>query len=126
VFAQSLGKNTLRFKVTAFMVSAALAALAGSLYAHYLTYIEPSAFSVMESILVVSMVIIGGSGSRWGALVGAAVMVILPEALRFVGVPTSSAANVRQICYGMSLIAILVIRPRGLMGTYSDSQLNRE
>ncbi|MBI3951925.1 MAG: hypothetical protein HY314_15870 [Acidobacteria bacterium] len=59
-FPQSLGKNTLRFKVTAFAVSAALAVPAGSLYAHHITYIDPTSFTVMESILVISMVIIGG------------------------------------------------------------------
>ncbi len=70
VFAQSLGKNTLRFKVTAFAVSAALAAMAGSLYAHYITYIDPTSFTVMESILVISMVIIGVAGRLGGPLVG--------------------------------------------------------
>ena len=69
VFAKSLGKNTLRFKVTAFAVSAALAASAGSLYAHYITYIDPTSFTVMESILVISMVITGGAGSKWGPVI---------------------------------------------------------
>src|SRR5258706_14285449 len=71
VFTQSLGKNTLTFKLTAFAVSAALAAAAGSLYAHYITYIDPTSFTILESILVISMVIIGGAGSRWGPIIGA-------------------------------------------------------
>lgn len=66
VFAKAHGKNTLYFKVTAFAVSAALAASAGSLYASYITYIDPTSFTVMESILIISMVIIGGAGSLWG------------------------------------------------------------
>lgn len=118
VFAQSLGKNTLRFKVTAFAVSAALAAMAGSLYAHYITYIDPTSFTVMESILVISMVIIGGVGSLWGPLVGAVVLVTLPEALRFVGLPSSVAANLRQIIYGVLLVVMMMVRPKGLVGKY--------
>lgn len=117
-FAQALGKNTLWFKVSAFAVSAALAASAGSLYAHYVTYIDPTNFTVMESILVVSMVIIGGTGSLWGPLVGAVVLVTLPEALRFVGLPSLVAANLRQIFYGTLLVIMMMVRPRGLVGRY--------
>jgi branched-chain amino acid transport system permease protein len=117
-FAQSLGKNTLWFKVTAFAVSAALAASAGSLYAHYITYIDPTSFTVMESILVISMVIIGGAGSKWGPLIGAAVLVMLPEALRFIGLPSAVAANLRQIIYGVLLVVMMMVRPRGLVGKF--------
>jgi len=122
VFAKSLGKNTLRFKVTVFAVSAALAAMAGSLYAHYITYIDPTSFTVMESILVISMVIIGGAGSLWGPLVGAVVLVTLPEALRFVGLPSSVAANLRQIIYGSLLVVMMMFRPRGLVGNCGFSK----
>jgi branched-chain amino acid transport system permease protein len=118
VFAQSMGKNTLRFKVTAFAVSTALAALAGSLYAHYITYIDPTSFTVMESILVISMVIIGGAGSPWGPVIGAVTLVILPEALRLLRFPDSVAANLRQIIYGALLVIMMVVRPRGLAGYY--------
>jgi branched-chain amino acid transport system permease protein len=118
VLAKSLGKNTLRFKVAAFAVSAALASAAGSLHAHYMTYIDPTSFTVMESILVISMVIIGGAGSKWGPVVGAMMLVILPEALRFVGLPTPVAANVRQIIYGALLVVMMMYRPRGLVGRY--------
>lgn len=104
VYAQAMGKNTLRFKITAFAVSAVLAASAGSLYAHYVTYIDPTSFTVMESILVISMVIIGGAGSLWGPVIGAVVLVTLPEALRFLGLPSGVAANLRQVIYGILLV----------------------
>lgn len=116
VFAQALGKNTVAFKVKAFAVSAALAAAAGSLYAHFAGYIDPTSFTVMESVLVISMVIVGGAGSRWGPLIGAAVLVTLPEALRFVGLPTAVAANLRQLLYGALLVAMMLARPAGLVG----------
>ena len=118
VFVLALGRNTLRFKVVTFALSAALAASAGSLYAHYITYIDPSSFTVMESILILSMVIIGGAGSPWGPLVGAVVLVTLPEVLRFVGLPSAVAANLRQIFYGTLLVILMMFRPRGLVGRY--------
>ncbi len=118
VFAKALGKNTFWFKVKAFAVSAALAASAGSLYAHYINYIDPTSFTVMESILVISMVILGGAGNLWGPLVGALVLVTLPEALRFVGLPSAVAANLRQIIYGSLLVLMMMFRPRGLVGKY--------
>ncbi|MGD1276885.1 MAG: branched-chain amino acid ABC transporter permease [Tepidisphaeraceae bacterium] len=118
VFARSIGKNTLKFKVAAFAVSAALAASAGSLYAHYISYVDPSSFTVMESILVISMVIIGGPASTWGPLIGAAVLVTLPEALRFTGLPSAVAANLRQVFYGALLVIMMMFRPQGLVGRY--------
>ena len=114
--------NTLYFKVAAFGVSAALAAVAGSLYAHCITYIEPTSFTVMESILIISMVIIGGVGSAWGPLVGAFVLVTLPEVLRFIGLPSAVAANLRQIIYGSLLVIMMMFRPRGLVGKYGFSR----
>jgi branched-chain amino acid transport system permease protein len=118
VFTKALGKNALFFKVTVFGVSAALAAMAGGLYAHYLSFIDPTSFTVMESILIISMVIIGGAGSTWGPLVGALVLVSLPEVLRFLGLPSAIAANLRQIIYGSLLVIMMMFRPRGLVGKY--------
>jgi len=118
VFTESLGKNTFKFKITVFALAAALAASAGSFYAHYVTFIDPTSFTVMESILVLSMVIIGGAGSRRGPLIGAAILVILPEVLRFIGLPSSVAANTQQIIYGGLLVAMMMFRPRGLVGRY--------
>lgn len=119
VFAKAQGKNTLYFKITSFAVSAALAACAGSLYAHYVTFIDPTSFTVMESILIIAMVIIGGAGGLWGPIVGALVLVTLPEVLRFIGLPNAIAANLRQIAYGSLLVIMMMFRSRGLVGKYS-------
>lgn len=118
LFAKAHGKNTLYFKVVIFAVSAGFAALAGTLFAHYITYIDPTSFTLMDSILILSMVIIGGAGSTWGPLIGAVVLVTLPEALRFVGLPSAVAANLRQIIYGSLLVIMMMFRPRGLVGKY--------
>lgn len=118
VLARAMGKNDLYFKAVAFGMSAALAASAGTLYACYVTYIDPSSFTVMESVLILAMVIIGGAGTRWGPLVGAAVLVVLPEALRFLGLPSIMAANLRQTIYGVLLVVVVMAWPRGLAGGY--------
>ena len=118
LFAMAMGKDTKRAKMNVFAASACLAAMGGTLYAHYMTYIDPTSFTVMESILILSMVIIGGLGSVWGPLIGAIVLVTVPEALRFVGFPSSLAAHMRQCLYGSLLVILMIVRPRGLVGKY--------
>lgn len=119
LFTQAAGKNVAAYKVLVFVVGAGMAAVAGSMYAYYISYIDPTSFTVTESIFIISIVIIGGAGSLWGPVVGAAVLVMLPEILRFVGLPSSVAANVRQILYGGLLVAFMMWRPQGFMGEYS-------
>ena len=96
-----------------------MSATAGVIYAYYISFIDPSSFTVMESIFIISIVIIGGAGNIKGSVIGAAVLVILPEALRFLGMPSAIAANIRQIIYGALLIMFMIFRPQGLVGEYS-------
>jgi branched-chain amino acid transport system permease protein len=119
VLAQAAGKNVARYKVLVFVIGAAMAAVGGVLYAHYISFIDPTSFTVMESIFVLSVVIIGGAGSPWGPVAGAVVLVTLPELLRFLGLPSAVAANVRQILYGTALVACMMWRPQGLLGEYA-------
>jgi branched-chain amino acid transport system permease protein len=118
VASASLGKNVPRVQSLAFAISAAMAAVPGALFAGYIRYIDPTTFTVMESIFILSIVVIGGAGSFWGPVVGAAFMVILPEALRFLELPLAAAANVRQITYGLLLVILMRFRPQGLLGEY--------
>jgi len=115
IFTQSLGKNVYLTKVIAFTVSAMLAAIPGTLYAHYISYIDPTSFTVDESIFILSIVIIGGMRNLWGSVIASAFLVLLPEALRFVGMPTAIAANMRQIIYGGILIFMMFRYSKGLM-----------
>jgi branched-chain amino acid transport system permease protein len=119
VFVQAAGKNVAAYKVTVFVIGAGLAAMAGVTYAYYISFIDPTSFTVMESIFIISIVIIGGAGSLWGPVVGAVLLVTLPEALRFVGLPSSIAANIRQMLYGGLLVAFMMWRPQGFMGEYT-------
>lgn len=114
----SIGKNVNRYKLIAFVIGAFFAGIAGSLYAHYITFIDPSSFTAMESISVLLMVVFGGMGSIRGSFVGALALVILPEMLRFLGMPSSVAAPLRQMIYGLLLVVLMLKRPQGLIGQY--------
>lgn len=118
IASQALGKDTARYKLIVFMIGAFFAGIAGSLYAHYITFIDPSSFTVMESITILLMVIFGGMGSIPGSIVGATVLVVLPELLRFLGMPSSIAAPGRQMIYGLLLVILMIKRPQGLLGRY--------
>lgn len=118
-FAQSLGKNVSRYKVMVFSISAGLAAIGGALYAYYITFIDPTSFTVSESIFMLSIVIIGGSGRLSGSIIGAILLVSVPELLRFLDIPNAIAANVRQILYGGLLVAFMMFRPKGIRGEFS-------
>jgi branched-chain amino acid transport system permease protein len=118
IATMAMGKNVNKHKVLVFIIGAFFAGIAGSLYAHYITFIDPSSFTVMESITVLLMVVFGGMGSLAGSFVGAAVLVIFPELLRFLGMPSSIAAPLRQMIYGLLLIVLMVLRPQGILGKY--------
>lgn len=113
---QALGRNTVAFKAWAFFISAAVAGLAGVIYASYVSYIDPTSFTLDESIFILSALFIGGIGNIKGPILGALFVVLLPELLRFVGLPDSVAANLRQIIYGLALILVMYFRPQGLWG----------
>ncbi len=113
---QALGKDVLRLKIKIFVLSGAIAGLSGSMYAHYITFVSPESFDVHASIFVLAMVLVGGMGTTWGAILGAAILILLPEVLRFLPLPTMSMGPIRQIIYGLILIMVCFLRPRGLIG----------
>ena len=114
----SVGINVGRYAREVFAVGACFAGIAGALYAHYITYIDPMSFTPMESVTMLLMVVFGGMGSISGSIIGAATLVLLPEALRFMGLPNSTAAPVRQMVYGGLLVALMLARPSGVLGRY--------
>ncbi|OFY65770.1 MAG: branched-chain amino acid ABC transporter permease [Bacteroidetes bacterium RIFCSPLOWO2_02_FULL_36_8] len=114
IYTQSIGKNVYLSKTVSFTMSAMFAAIPGTLYAHYISYIDPTSFTVNESIFVLSIVIIGGLGNLTGSFLAATFLVLLPEALRFVGMPNSIAANMRQIIYGLILVVVMMTGKKGV------------
>ncbi|MEK7586800.1 MAG: branched-chain amino acid ABC transporter permease [Patescibacteria group bacterium] len=112
------GYKTHHYKLLIFIIGAGLAAVAGSLFASYITFIDPSTFALLESIFILSIIILGGLANNRGAIIGAIALILLPEILRFVGFPTDIAAQMRQVVYGVLLIVLMLYRPQGLIGEY--------
>jgi branched-chain amino acid transport system permease protein len=108
-----LGKNTFKIKSIALATSAFFAGIAGSLYAHYITYIDPSSFTIMQLIPILCIVIIGGLASLRGTIIATIILILLPEPLRFIGFPSSIVGPMRQIIYALILLLILIYRPKG-------------
>jgi branched-chain amino acid transport system permease protein len=117
--AESLGISAFRQHLAALTVAGGCAAVAGGLYAAYVTYIDPTSFGLDESIFIVSLLLLGGSGNIRGPLIGVVVMILLPEILRFAGLPDAVAANVREIIYGLILVMLMYWRPKGLAGDFA-------
>lgn len=91
------------------------AAIPCVLYAHYISYIDLTSFTVDESIFILSIIIIGGMCNLWGSSIAAAVLVILPELLRFIGMPSDISANMRQIIYGLALVIMMFKHSKGFI-----------
>ena len=104
-----MGINTPAYKVVIFTLAASLAGLAGSLYAHYITFINPETFGLHTSILILAMVVLGGMGSIGGSVLGAVILTILPELLR-------QAHAYQELIYGGLLVLLLIWRPEGILG----------
>lgn len=108
--ALTLGVDVPRYKVQIFVLSAVYASLAGSLYAHFVTFISPGCFGLMFSILLLMMVVVGGAETIWGAILGAGVLTFLPEYLR-------GLEDFEVLAYGAILMAVLFFMPRGILYT---------
>lgn len=117
--ARGLGKFVRMAKVQAIAIACAMAGFAGVLYASYISFIDPTTASLTDSLLLLTMIIIGGVGNTFrGPLVGAFVLLAIPEALRFADLPDQLAAELRLLIFGILLIGMMHLRPQGLAGNY--------
>lgn len=114
----SLGKNPNYYKRISIILSAIVAGIAGSLYATKAEYIDPSSFTLDESILILSIVLIGGAGRIIGPVTGAIIYILLPVLLKFMQMPDDVAANMRMILFGLLLVLIVRFKPKGIFGKY--------
>jgi branched-chain amino acid transport system permease protein len=112
VAAEAIGVPVFRYKLLIFSISSAFAGLAGAFYAHHISFISPQNFSFDQSILYLSMIILGGMGSIPGSIIGALVLTIIPEMMR-------GLMEYRLIIYGLVIVIMLIIRPSGLCGGFN-------
>ena len=117
--ARGLGKFVRLAKVQAIAVACAMAAAGGVLYASYISYIDPTTASLTDSLLLLTMIIVGGVGNTFrGPVAGAFILLAIPEALRFADLPDAMAGELRLLIYGLLLIGMMHLRPQGLAGDY--------
>ena len=107
VSASAMGINPVRYKVTAFVIGAFFAGIAGGLFAHHKRFLSPTSFDFMKSIDIVVMVILGGMGRTPGVIAAAVILTVLPETLR-------AFAEYRMIIYSLLIIGLMILRPQGL------------
>jgi len=125
IAAESLGIDTTRYKVVAFVIGAFFAGIAGGLYAHYNGLIRPDDFNFLKSVEIVVMVILGGMGSTWGVLLAAALLTYLPEWLRDKRLGNVNLGDFRMTIYALALIILMLVRPQGLFGGIRINRLFR-
>ena len=113
------GYRATHFKLAVWVISAMMTGLAGGLFASWTTFIDPNSFILLESVLLVSIVILGGLATIWGSLLGAMTFVLLEEGMRFIPfLPTEHIGQARQVVLGLLLVLLMLFRPQGLVGRY--------
>lgn len=111
----ALGRSAMSIKIAIFAIGSGLAGLAGGLYAHHFQYVSPEQFEILQSAMILTMVVVGGMGTTWGPVVGAVLLVALPQAITFLNLPTSVMAPLQGIIYTLLVLAFLFLRPLGLV-----------
>jgi branched-chain amino acid transport system permease protein len=119
IAAEATGINTTRYKVTAFVIGAFFAGVAGALYGHFNGLVRPDDFGFLKSVEIVVMVILGGMGSTYGVLFAAAILTYLPEWLRDIDVAGVSLSEFRMSIYALALVILMLLRPQGLFGDFN-------
>lgn len=128
--AEAMGVNTTRYKVTSFVIGSAFAGIAGVLFAHYNRFLSTNDFQFIKSFEIIIMIVIGGMGSMSGAILGAIVVTLLPEVLRYLqqiqdqsfepmlGIDLPfNIGDLRLVIFALILILTMIFRPQGLLGT---------
>lgn len=118
VATEALGKNVFRFRIKSFVIGSFFAGLAGTLWGHYITFISPGDFTLLETILVLLIIVLGGKGTEWGPVIGAVLLIFFQESLRFLRLPaeyTRYLAPLQQMIFGGLLVLLMIFRPEGII-----------
>lgn len=122
VAASAYGKNVAVIKTLAVVVACSLAAIAGSLFAFYLSFINVESFVLDVSVQVMAMVIIGGTATLFGPIIGAVLVLLLPALLSYLPyLPPTEIGSIQQVVYGLAMVLLMIFRPAGLWG-FQDSE----
>jgi branched-chain amino acid transport system permease protein len=121
IAAKAMGINTRNMKLLAFGMGATFGGVSGSMFAAFQGFVSPESFSLMESVMIVAMVVVGGIGHLPGVVLGAILLAALPEVLRYVAGDIQNltggridASILRQLLIALAMIVVMLLRPRGL------------
>ena len=121
IAAEAMGINSTKYKMMSFIIGSSMAGLAGGLYAHFNTFIDPASFNFAKSIELITYVVLGGMGSLSGTVLGTAILIYLPEGLRGLN---SVMKDYRMLIYAFLLVIMMIFRPQGILGTREISIVN--
>jgi branched-chain amino acid transport system permease protein len=120
----ALGRNAIRIKVTLFAIGSGLAGLSGGIYAHFFLYLTPEQFGIFTSASLLTMVVVGGSATVRGPVLGAVLLTALPEAIRFLDLPFAIMAPLQGVIFTLLVMLFLFLRPQGLWGGREGGGIN--
>jgi branched-chain amino acid transport system permease protein len=124
IAARAMGINTTRIKLLAFAMGASFGGIAGGMFAAIQGFISPESFVLVESVMVLSMVVLGGMGNIWGVVLGAVLLSFVPELLRYTVEPLQKSLFgrsiiepevIRMLLFGLALVLMMLYRPAGLL-----------
>ena len=113
---QTLGYDTYKYKILAFIISGFFAGLSGALWAHYVTFIDPNIFNLSDAILLLAIIILGGLASIKGTIIGTVIIYLIPQLLKLIGLPDAIIGPLREMTFALILIIILIYKPKGIFG----------
>lgn len=119
----ALGRNAMTIKVAVFAIGCGIAGIAGGLYAYYFQYVSPEQFEVLHSAAMLTMVVLGGMGTTFGPVIGAVVLIAIPQAITFLNLPPNVMAPMQGIIFTTLVMAFLFLRPSGLVGQAGKGEL---
>lgn len=122
IASENMGINLFGYKLFSFSIGAGIAGVAGTLFAHTQQFISPENFNFMASVVILVMIILGGLGSITGAIIGAIILFIVPELLKFL---PQEIAQFRMLIYPVLLIILMLIKPSGIFGSYEWGERKR-
>jgi branched-chain amino acid transport system permease protein len=115
----ALGRNAMAMKIAIFAIGCGIAGVAGGVYAYYFQYISPDQFEVLQSAQILTMVVLGGMGTAFGPVIGALLLLAIPQAITFLQLPPNIMAPTQGIIFTTLVLVFLFVRPAGIMGSNS-------
>ncbi len=122
----ALGRNAMSIKVVVFAIGCGIAGMAGGLYAFYFQYISPEQYEILQSAAILTMVVLGGMGTTWGPVIGAVLLIALPQLITFLNLPPNVMAPLQGIIFTSLVLLFLFLRPAGLVGNLGMSRAQAE